>query len=74
VRKAVRIVIGFLVLLVGLVLVIPGVPGPGLAVIVLGLIILSDHFQWARSALNWARQKADGLRDNIKHRMHRKDP
>jgi uncharacterized protein (TIGR02611 family) len=68
VRKALRIALGFLVLLAGLVMVIPGVPGPGLAVIIVGLIILSDHFQWARSALHWAKQKTERLRDRLMHR------
>jgi uncharacterized protein (TIGR02611 family) len=68
VRKTVRIVAGFAVLIAGLILMIPGVPGPGLAVAIVGLIILSDHFQWARSLLHWARQKAERLRDRVMRR------
>jgi uncharacterized protein (TIGR02611 family) len=68
VRKTVRIVAGFLLLIAGLILTIPGVPGPGLAIVIVGLIILSDHFQWARSLLHWAKQKAERLRDRVTRR------
>lgn len=44
---------------------IPGVPGPGIAVMIAGLIILSDHYEWARRLLHWARQKAERLRDRV---------
>jgi hypothetical protein len=54
--------LGFLLLAVGLLLSLPGVPGPGIAVIILGLVILSDHFHWARRMLDWAKQKAENLR------------
>ena len=60
-RKILRISAGFLLLIVGLVLSIPGVPGPGIVVIIIGLIILSDHFHWARRLLDWAKQKAASI-------------
>ena len=43
----VRIVAGFAVLLVGLILILPGVPGPGVPFIILGLSILAVDFGWA---------------------------
>ena len=58
IRKALRIFLGFFLLAAGLLLSIPGVPGPGIAVIILGLVILSDHFHWARRLLDWAKKKA----------------
>lgn len=45
--RACRIVSGIAVLLVGLLLSLPGIPGPGIIVIVLGLGILSSEFDWA---------------------------
>jgi hypothetical protein len=60
-RKALRITLGFLVLLVGLVLALPGVPGPGIAIMIGGLVILAEHFHWARRLLDWAKAKANGL-------------
>jgi hypothetical protein len=56
------VVCGFLLVSVGLILAIPGVPGPGIPVAVLGLVILSGHFSWAKRLLDWAREKSDWSR------------
>ncbi|MBZ5594725.1 MAG: PGPGW domain-containing protein [Acidobacteriia bacterium] len=47
---------------VGLILAIPGVPGPGIPIVLLGLVILSSHFSWAKTLLDWARQKSNWSR------------
>jgi hypothetical protein len=54
-RKRFRIVGGFLLLITGAVLALPGVPGPGIAFILLGLLILSNHFVWANKLLQWVK-------------------
>lgn len=64
-RKVLRISLGFLLLAVGAILAVPGVPGPGIPVMILGLVILSDHFYWARRLLDWAKRKAAKLRDRV---------
>ena len=46
--RASRLVLGLALALVGLVLALPGVPGPGLLVAFLGLTVLSAEFEWAR--------------------------
>lgn len=46
-----KLVAGFALLFVGAVLAIPGVPGPGIPIMVLGLVLLSDRFSWARRIL-----------------------
>jgi len=51
---------------VGLILALPGVPGPGLAVIALGLVILAEHFHWARRLLDWARHKLERARETVR--------
>jgi Putative transmembrane protein (PGPGW) len=53
-----RAVAGFALLIAGLICAIPGVPGPGLPMIVVALLILSDHFTWAKRVLGWVRRKA----------------
>lgn len=61
-RRIVKVILGFSLIVVGLILSIPGIPGPGLALIALGLVLLSDHFPWARRLLGWAKQKVRNLR------------
>jgi uncharacterized protein (TIGR02611 family) len=46
--RASRVVLGLAIVLVGLVLALPGVPGPGLLVMFVGLTVLSTEFEWAR--------------------------
>jgi len=68
VRKILRTGLGFAVLLFGLMLSIPGVPGPGFVFVLLGLVILSAHYHWARRLLAWARKKAEAARDSLRGR------
>jgi len=56
-----KVVLGFLLILVGLILSIPGIPGPGLVLVVLGLVILSKHFHWARRILEWGKAKFEAV-------------
>lgn len=53
---------GFLALIAGVVLAMPLVPGPGIPLILLGLAMLSDHFAWAKHALDWAKRKWRAIR------------
>jgi hypothetical protein len=46
--RASRVMLGVALVLAGLVLALPGVPGPGLLVMFLGLTALSAEFAWAR--------------------------
>jgi uncharacterized protein (TIGR02611 family) len=62
------------VFLVGMTLVVAGaamlvLPGPGIAVILLGLVVLSAEFHWARRALAWLRARASDLKDQAQARM-----
>jgi uncharacterized protein (TIGR02611 family) len=49
--RFVRIVMGFTVIVIGLLLAIPGVPGPGFLVIIGGLAILATEYAWAKRYL-----------------------
>ena len=55
------------VFLVGTALLIAGtallvLPGPGIAVILLGLVVLSAEFQWAKRILTWFRERFTDLK------------
>ena len=62
------------VFLVGSALLVAGaamlvLPGPGIAVMLLGLVVLSAEFQWAQRVLAWARQRGRYLKDQAQARM-----
>jgi uncharacterized protein (TIGR02611 family) len=62
------------VFLVGTALLVAGaamlvLPGPGIAVILLGLVVLSAEFQWAKRALAWVRERANDLKDQAQSRL-----
>lgn len=60
-RKVLRITAGLVLLGVGLILALPGVPGPGIVLVIAGLALLAEHFQWARRLLDWGKRKVEGL-------------
>jgi len=47
-KRLVRLLAGGILVVLGLALSLPGVPGPGIAVVILGLSILSTDFEFAR--------------------------
>lgn len=62
------------VFLVGMTLLIAGaamlvLPGPGIAVMLLGLVVLSAEFQWAKRILALARDRGRFLKDQAQSRM-----
>ena len=66
VKTVLRVIAGFVLLIVGALLSLPGVPGPGIVIIILGLWLLSAHFEWARKALAWAKEKAERLKERAR--------
>ena len=56
-----RISAGFLLLLAGLFLSLPGVPGPGFVLVVLSFGILSRDFKWAARWHTLLKQKAQNF-------------
>ena len=56
------VVVGFLLVVAGIVLSGPGVPGPGFLVIALGLALLALEFTWAERLLTRVVEKAERAR------------
>ena len=48
-----RVVVGLILMLGGAVLSVPGIPGPGLLLVIGGLALLGREFHWARRANEW---------------------
>jgi uncharacterized protein (TIGR02611 family) len=63
VHRAVIVVFGFLLVLLGIVMSGPGVPGPGIAVILIGLSFLALEFDRAERLLERAIRWADNAKD-----------
>ena len=61
-RRPLRILGGFALLVLGGILALPGVPGPGIVLIVMSLFLLSEHFAWARKTMAWIKERAAGWR------------
>ena len=59
-KRFLRIVVGFTLLLVGVLLLVG--PGPGWLVILLGLGLLAAEFVWARRLLDSMKEKAMRVR------------
>lgn len=75
VTKIVLTIVGTLVILAGIVLAGPGVPGPGFLVILAGLAILATEYDWAdrllkrgRDAFERARDKARAMDPGVRRR------
>lgn len=65
------------VLVVGLVLVGAGLvmlvtPGPGIALILAGLALLSTEFSWAKRLLGWFRRRFAAARAEVRRRASRR--
>ena len=63
VHRAAVVVLGFLIVLAGIVMSGPGVPGPGIAVILVGLGFLALEFERAERLLERALVWADSARE-----------
>jgi uncharacterized protein (TIGR02611 family) len=57
------VIVGVLIVLAGALLSLPSVPGPGIAVILIGLGFLALEFDWAERLLERAIIYADRLKD-----------
>lgn len=62
IRSMAEITCGIVLLVIGLVLALPGVPGPGIPVILGGLFILRKHFRWVNRLTRWIEEKAHAIK------------
>lgn len=65
-RRVVVIVVGFTLLLFGLVMLLT--PGPGLAAIAAGLMVLAIEFTWARLWLKKVRERISQANGELRRR------
>jgi uncharacterized protein (TIGR02611 family) len=65
-KRVARITAGLVLLLAGLIMAIPGVPGPGLLVIFIGLSILAVDFVWAHNLKTKIRDTVKNAMDKVR--------
>ena len=61
-------VLGVLLVVGGLILSLPLVPGPGILVLVIGLAVLGSEYDWASDAMHWAKDYYQRTRKRIRER------
>ena len=62
-KRLIRIVIGFTVLIIGIVMI--ALPGPAVVVIPIGLGILATEFVWAKHLLKRFKDGANNIKNSI---------
>ncbi len=71
-RRFFKILIGFTLLLAGVVMLVT--PGPGWVTIALGLAVLAAEFVWARRLLNRLKEQGVRIRDSVWPASNGKNP
>ena len=72
-KRVLRITSGILLLIVGLILIVPGIPGPGFLLILLGLSILAVDYVWAHRLNTYLKDRAGKAIGSVRKRFG-KDP
>jgi len=68
-KRFLRILFGFTLLVIGIVMIVA--PGPGLLTITLALGVLAAEFVWARTLLDRMKEQGTRLRDTVFPRADR---
>jgi len=67
-KRIARITAGVVVLIIGILMAVPGVPGPGLLVIFIGLSILAVDFVWAHRLKKKLQDTARSAVDKVRRK------
>jgi uncharacterized protein (TIGR02611 family) len=62
-KRLIKVVIGFTVLLLGIIMLVT--PGPGIVTIVLGLAILGTEFVWAKKLMKRFEKEAVNVKNSF---------
>jgi tellurite resistance protein TerC len=72
VRVPIVLTIGLTVVGVGVALLV--LPGPGIAVIIVGLALLATEFAWARALLDRGKHHSRRAYDSVRNGLSRRQP
>jgi uncharacterized protein (TIGR02611 family) len=70
--RAIRLIVGFAVLIVGLLMIV--FPGPAIVVIPIGLAILATELRWAKRALEYMKRRAEAVKTALKWKKEEEPP
>jgi uncharacterized protein (TIGR02611 family) len=73
-KRVLRITGGVLLLMVGVFFMIPGVPGPGFVLVLLGLSILAVDFVWAHRLKTHLKDRSDKVVAGIRKQLKKDTP
>jgi membrane protein implicated in regulation of membrane protease activity len=65
-KRIARITAGVVLIIVGLFLMLPGVPGPGFVVVFAGLSVLAVDFVWAHRLKTKLKEQAGKMVDKVR--------
>lgn len=73
-KRVLRITSGVVLLLLGVIMMVPGVPGPGFLLVIAGLSILAIDFVWAHRLKTHLKDRADKVVAKIRGKKPRDAP
>ena len=71
-KRVIRVVVGFTLLIVGVLLLV--LPGPGWVTIFFGLALLAAEFAWARRLLDRLKSTANQVKRSARSIVQRRSP
>ena len=73
-KRILRITSGIVLLLVGVIMMIPGIPGPGFLLVIAGLSILAVDFVWAHRLKMHLKDRAEKLLAKVRRKPKKEVP
>lgn len=72
-RRIANDALGFTLLVAGVFLSLPGIPGPGLLVLLLGLGLLARNYGWAKRPLDSAKKYYEKAKNKLANHSKQKN-
>jgi uncharacterized protein (TIGR02611 family) len=74
IKRVLRITAGFILLVLGVIMMLPGVPGSGFLLVLAGLGILAVDYVWAQRLRTYLKDRADKLMAKIRKKFGKGKP
>jgi uncharacterized protein (TIGR02611 family) len=74
IKRVLRITAGFVLLLLGAIMMLPGITGPGFLLMLAGLGILAVDFVWAHRLRTYLKDRADKVMARVRKKFGKRVP